>query len=104
MSKSQAQLEGASTRTDQCGLLGSLGRGKGQKLGTLDADRRKGSKWRLLIESNLHPSTAKTCGGQQPGWLRLQILMLSRFQPPPQEGLQLEARKPYASSQAETFY
>ena len=85
MSKSQAQLEGASTsRGPQCGLLRSLGRGKGQKLETLDMGRRKWSKWHLLVESNLHPSTSKTCGscgGQQPGWLRLQAWMLTRFQP-----------------------
>ena len=62
MSKSQAQFEGASTSRDQCGLLGSLGRGKGQKLGTLDMGRRKWSKWRPLVESNLHPSTSKTWG------------------------------------------
>ena len=29
--------------------------------------------------------------------------MLTRFQPPPQERLQLETRKPYASSETETF-
>ena len=47
MSKSHAQLEGASTSRDQCGLLGSLGRGKARKLGALDMDRRKDSHtWR----------------------------------------------------------